>query len=505
MVDQEPKTPGHEEAIVPVKPGFKDPRRSVANTEARKSRSSSPIMGAALVALVVAAVVVFFVLPNWVEDQGVDEAVVEAVEPQAPEDSEEPALTPEELEVLRLEAESLLALLLTQQGDLEEQSAVEWGGEDFERHQSLSREGDDAFLANAFQDAVPAYAQALELGGALLDRSAGLITAALTAGEEALDAGNSTVALEQFELVLRIEVGNSRGQAGLLRAQQLPQVLALTQSGEELERNGDLEEAGGAYREALAIDGLWAPARSALAAVNALILSREFDMLMSQGLSALAQEEYSEAYEHFTLALALRPNSQDALNGQTQAEQGQQLDEIALAEARALAFESRELWAMAIRLYTEALETDATLMFAQQGLSRAQGRADLDAKMVNLIENPNLLFGDRVLNDAEVLLVEAHGILEPGSRLGGQINDLGRLVLLASTPIPVEILSDEQTEVTVYRVGELGRFMVKQLELRPGSYTAVGSRDGYVDVRQTFNVIPGGVIEPIRVECVDPI
>ena len=228
-------------------------------------------------------------------------------------------------------------------------------------------------------------------------------------------------------------------------------------------------------------------------------------MLMSQGLSALAQEEYGDAYEHFTLALALRPDSQDALNGQTQAEQGQQLNEIALAEARALAFESRELWAMAIRLYTEALETDATLTFAQQGLSRAQGRADLDAKMVNLIENPNLLFGDRVLNDAEVLLVEAHGILEPGSRLGGQINDLGRLVLLASTPIPVEILSDEQTEVTVYRVGELGRFMVKQLELRPGSYTAVGSRDGYVDVRQTFNVIPGGILEPIRVECVDPI
>ena len=265
MVDQEPKNLGHEEAIVPVKPGFKDPRPSVAAPEARKSRSSTPIVGVALVALVVAAVVVFFVLPNWVEDQGADEAVVEAVEPQAPEDSEEPALTPEELEVLRQEAESLLALLLTQQGDLEEQSAVEWGGEDFERHQSLSREGDDAFLANAFQDAVPAYAQALELGGALLERSADLITAALTAGEGALDAGNSAVALEQFELVLRIEAGNSRGQAGLLRAQQLPQVLALTQSGEELERSGDLEEAAGAYREALAIDGLWAPARSALA------------------------------------------------------------------------------------------------------------------------------------------------------------------------------------------------------------------------------------------------
>ena len=462
-------------------------------------------MGVAAGGLIIAAVVVFFVLPSWVADQAAEEPVVEAVQPDAPEEPQEPELTPEELEALSQEAEGLLAQLLTQQGQLEEQSAAEWGGEDFERYQTLSGEGDDAFLVNAFQDAVPAYAQALELGEILLERSIDLIAAALTAGDEALEVGNSTVALEQFELVLSIEAGNSRAQAGLLRAQQLPQVLELMRTGEESERSGDLEEAAGAYREALAIDGQWAPARSALTAVSTLIQNREFDTLMSQGLSALAQGEYGDAHESFTQALALRPDSQEALNGQTQAEQGQKLDAIALAEARALAFESRELWPMAIRLYREALETDATLAFAQEGLERAQGRADLDAKMVNLIDNPNLLFGDRVLGDAETLLAEAREIPEPGPRLDGQVNDLGRLVRLASTPIPVEIHSDGLTEETIYRVGQQGTFTVKQLQLRPGSYTAVGSRDGYVDVRQTFNVIPGRAIEPIRVECVDPI
>lgn len=463
------------------------------------------MLGLALGLLILLAAIVIFVLPNWVEEQQEQAPVVEAVEPEAPTEPVAPALTPEELEALREEAESLLALLLTQQGQLDEQSAAEWGGEDFERYQTLSREGDDAYLVDAYYDAVPAYSEALELGEALLERSVDLIAAALTAGDEALEAGNATVALEQFQLVLSIEAANARAQAGLLRAQQLPQVLALMQDGEELERAGDLEDAAEAYREALAIDGLWAPARAALTAVNTRIQNSEFDALMSRGLSALAQEEYGDAYEIFTQALALRPDSEDALNGQTQAEQGQKLDQIALAEARALAFESREVWEMAIRLYRDALETDATLAFAQQGLERAQGRADLDAKMVHLIDNPNLLFGDRVLADAEALLAEAREIPEPGPRLDGQINDLGRLVGLASTPIPVEIHSDGQTEVTVYRVEALGTFMVKQLQLRPGSYTAVGSRDGYVDVRHTFNVIPGRALEPIRVECVDPI
>jgi len=504
VVDQRPENPGHEEAIVPVKPGLKG-ARSVVSRDVPERRRSVPVLGVALVILVAVAAVVFFVLPTWVAEQEGEEPAAEVVQPELPAAPEAPSLTPEELEALRAEAESLLALLLSQQGQLDGQSAAEWGGEDFERYQALSREGDDAYLADAFYDAVPAYSQALELGEALLERSVDLIAAALSAGHMALEAGNASVALEQFQLVLGIEAGNARAQAGLSRAQQLPEVLALMQTGEELERAGSLEEAAQSYREALAVDGLWAPARSALAAVTTLIQNRRFDTLMSQGLSALAREEYGDAYDIFTQALVLRPGSSDAVDGQTQAEQGQKLDQIALAEARALAFESRELWEMAIRLYRDALETDSTLAFAQEGLERSQLRADLDLKLSNLIDNANLLFDDRVLSDAEQLLVEARGIPDAGPRLGEQISDLGRLVRLASTPIPVELHSDEQTEVTVYRLGPLGKFSVKQVELRPGSYTVLGSRDGYVDVRQTFSVIPGRELAPIRVECVEPI
>ena len=61
---------------------------------------------------------------------------------------------------------------------------------------------------------------------------------------------------EQFSLVLSIEPENADAQAGLLRAQRLPEVLALVREGDDLERSGDLEEAVRAYREAVVIDGL---------------------------------------------------------------------------------------------------------------------------------------------------------------------------------------------------------------------------------------------------------
>jgi len=78
-------------------------------------------------------------------------------------------------------------------------------------------------------------------------------------------------------------------------------------------------------------------------------------------------------------------------------------------------------------------------------------------------------------------------------------------VELASKPIQVRLESDQLTSVTLYRVGALGAFAAKEVELRPGTYTAIGSRDGYRDVRQTFTVRPGRNLAPIRLVCIEPI
>ena len=505
MEDSAPQNPSHEETIVPVRPGLKG-AKPVAPREERSMVTRTPILGISLGALLVVAAVVIFVLPDWVAEQQSQEPVTEVVEPaEVLVEPAGPVLTAEELEALREEAERLLALLLPQQARLDAQTVSDWGGEDFEQYQASSREGDDAYLDDLFQDAIPAYTRAHELGEALLTRSVDLIDAALAAGQEALEVGNSTVAAEQFQLVLAIEPENARAQAGLLRAERLPEVLALMGRGGESEQAGRLEEAAQAFRDALELDELWAPARSALTSVNARLQARRFDSLMSQGFGALADQEYGDAYDFFGAAIGIRRDSREALDGQAQAEQGQKLDQIALVEARALAFERRELWEQAIRLYRDLLETDATLTFAQEGLERTQLRGDLDLKLTNLIENPNLLFDDRILNDANELLADARAVAEVGPRLEEQTANLGRLVRLASTPVAVELHSDAMTEVTLFRVGALGNFNVKQVELRPGTYTLVGSRIGFRDVRETFTVLPGRKLAPILVQCVESI
>ncbi len=494
----------HEQTIVAVDPGLRSAAspRAVPRTARRGGRAAA--LGVAAVALA-ALLGVFVWLPRAVEDSAERRAAAPAPAEVAPPEPAAPALTPEEAEALREQAEGLLARLLTQQQGLEEQGAPGWGGEQWLEYTGVARSADDAYLADDFRAAVASYEQALSLGEALEQRSRDLVARALAAGAQALEAGNAALALEQFDLVLGIDPENAEAAAGRARAERLPEVLALVARGDERREAGALEEAAAAYAEAVELDGEWQPARTALADTRRAIEDARFESLLSRGYAALEAEQYGDAAEHFAAALAMRPNAAAPRDGLAQAEQGQKLDQIALAEARGLAFERRELWEQAIAQYEAALEADPTLAFAQAGLERASVRADLDAKLAHLIANPNLLFDDAVLGDAEALLADARAVEEPGPRIEGQIAELGRLITLATTPVRVELRSDERTEVTLYRVGKLGTFAAKEVELRPGTYTALGSRNGYRDVRRTFTVLPGREPPAIDIVCSEPI
>lgn len=503
MTEQRPDS-RNEDTIVAVRPGLE--RRGSRTAPGRRPTREGLWLGLASVALLALVLAVFFVLPRLVErpaPEPGDRAAGTAEETPAAPDA--PERSPEELERLEAEAEQRLADLLNQQERLEDRSVERWGGEDWARYEELERTGDDAFLADDFERATDAYETALDVGRGLLERSDEIVGSALAAGRTAFMAGNAEQALEQLDLVISIDADHEEARRLHARAEKLPEVLELVDRGETLRRQGDYEDARAAYEDALEIDPSWPAARQALEAVEARLRERRFESLLSSGFAALGREDWDQATARFNEALEMRPGSADARDGLAEAEAGRQLDEIELAEARAAAFERRELWQRAIEQYEAALDTDPTLEFAQQGLARARSRADLDAKLERLIAEPTLLFDDGVLADSRRLLEQARPLAEPDTRLDSQVAELERLVELASTPVTVELRSDEMTEVTVYKVGEIGTFASTEIEVRPGRYTIVGSRRGYRDVRETITVLPDENPGPVTIVCEEQI
>ncbi len=232
---------------------------------------------------------------------------------------------------------------------------------------------------------------------------------------------------------------------------------------------------------------------------------RAYARAMSEGLAALDGHDYAAAKAAFARAATLKPDSPQGADGLAQAEAGLTLQAVADHRERALAFETEERWQDAAREYAAVLALDATIRFAQEGLTRCVARAELSDRLDYHLRHPERLSSAEVLESADELLDEASAAIPTGPRLHQLIDQLRHLVTVASTPVRVTLLSDNSTDVVIYRVGPLGRFTSRELDLRPGTYTVMGKRSGYRDVRRKLEVAPGQQPEPLMVRCEEEI
>jgi tetratricopeptide (TPR) repeat protein len=263
---------------------------------------------------------------------------------------------------------------------------------------------------------------------------------------------------------------------------------------------GSLSAAQSDYLEALRLDPQSREARAGLQGVKSRMAEEEFRRWMAEGLAALNAGDVATAQARLHKARALRPEASEVREALAQAEARLRSSRIEALRQKALSGEQREDWAGALAAYEEALALEPNLHFALQGKERCAALAALERRMRFFVNQPEALGSDTQLEKAVSLLQDLQTAPPAGPRFAAEVEKLKALVQTAKTPVRITIESDNLTEVSVYRVGKLGRFDVRNLSLRPGTYIMVGSRDGYRDERVEVVVKPGP--EPIRVTLV---
>jgi tetratricopeptide (TPR) repeat protein len=273
------------------------------------------------------------------------------------------------------------------------------------------------------------------------------------------------------------------------------------ESGSRHEKNGNISFAHADYQEALQLDPESKEARQALTRVKGQIRDGEFQALMSEGLTALHNNNYKLARTKLLKAKSFRPQSREVQDALAQVDQSIRLANIETYRQKATAAEQAENWEQALNAYQQALKFDSNVQFAARGKQRSLKFIRIDKRINFFLKQPAALESDRQLDNAIQLIAEIEEIDPKGPRLKDQFDKLTRLVAAAQTPIKIILESDTFTEVAVYKVGKLGRFASQELSLRPGTYTVVGTRDGYQDVRQKIIIKPGQGPVRIAVKC----
>ena len=108
---------------------------------------------------------------------------------------------------------------------------------------------------------------------------------------------------------------------------------------------------------------------------------------------------------------------------------------------------------------------------------------------------------DKVFNQAQQILETSRNIERIGPKMAKLLQTLDSLIRIASVPLDVIIESDQLTEVKIFKVAQMGSFKQRSLSLRPGIYTAQGSRKGYKDQIIEFRIEPDSQGQRISIIC----
>jgi serine/threonine protein kinase/Flp pilus assembly protein TadD len=230
-----------------------------------------------------------------------------------------------------------------------------------------------------------------------------------------------------------------------------------------------------------------------------------FERALSHGLTALAAGRMAEARQAIDRAIELRPQDPGAQSALAQLLAEERRVRLAKLQAEAQQLTAAEQWQAAVARYAAMLDIDANLQGARNGLAEAQARASLNQQLEQALARADRFNDDAVAGPARQLVAQASAVPAPGPVLRAQIERLNAQLTLAAQPVSVSFESDNQTSVVIYKVGTLGVFSSRTLELRPGPYVVVGTRDGYRDVRRNIRVDPAGNMPPVVIRCEEAI
>lgn len=407
-------------------------------------------------------------------------------------------MTPEALDQVRASFEQRLAALETR-------GAGFWGGPEFAVAKTRAAEAVGANDAGSPQLAAKRLNEGLRLLGLVEARANQALATQLATGDKALAAGQGEVAKQAYESARRIDANNRRAQEGLQRVRNLGGVLPLLADGENAEAANDFARAVQDYSQALSLDPNNSKAKAGLARAHAAFGDDSYAKAVGAGFASLGAGRLEEARIAFEKARGIRPSGTEAATGLSRVGAALRARGFASTRQRGAGLESEERWTDAANEYDAALRVDPSLVFAQQGKARALARSELNDNLQALIDRPERLASPAVRAEADTLIKRA-AVQEPaGPVLRSQIARLQILLPGFDVPVRIEMLSDNATQVQIQRVGTFGTFNKREIELKPGKYTVVGTRPGFRDVRRDVTIAPGGDVQTISVSCVEPI
>ena len=392
---------------------------------------------------------------------------------------------------------------LNLQAEAEADNIAQWGKEDYTACIKMARQANELATKNLCADALHYYLLATDKLHAILRSKQERLEAAIKNGQNALENQDSATAISAFKMALSIDPENTVAVHGLKRAKNIDRVIDLYHKGLALEKQGKINLAAAHMKKALQTDHEFKPAAEALHRINARINDLMYQKEMSRFFAALRKKDFATAHHAINAAARLKPKDRAIHEAVLSLKDKETRAKLSSLQNRCIGFRKAERWEDVITVCETAKKIDPDAAFFIQQKQEAKRRLAIDRKLQSIIARPERLQEKGPLEEARQTLRYARSIPGTWPRLESRIKSVDRLIANALKKIRVTLHSDKLTHVIIYRVKDLGRFTKQELFLHPGTYTVVGRRPGYRDIRISFRVKDQPV--DIHIACEEPI
>lgn len=286
---------------------------------------------------------------------------------------------------------------------------------------------------------------------------------------------------------------------------RLPKVLSLMRDAVTARVENDLQREASLLREIIDLDPTREEQKARLATVVSTIRENQFASYISKGMTGVEQRNLGQAQSNLRKAQQLF-KTRDAVS--LLASQVETLRLEIEAEAlvkKGIQSSSADEWEQARAHFIAANKILPDNKESLDGFQLSSKIIDLKKKVTGHLNKPERLSNASVADSVEVLLEDVKVFEDFSPSLKARSQELSAFAIVYSTPVPVMVVSDGETQVSVRGVGQVGKTTGRTINLKPGTYSFEGKRPGYIAKLIKVEIPPGAQNISIEVICDEPI
>lgn len=360
----------------------------------------------------------------------------------------------------REQALETLETLMARLQPLEEKGVQIWAPDEYKRLVESVTTGEQLYNEQRFREARDEYSYALLQVGALERKLDPTFNALLEQAVGFISAKQYDDALTALDTARLIKPQN-QDVAALINTAQNGEAIdrLIVKASFALEENQP-SEALPLLQEAISLDPTRADVRRLIVTAQNLARQMAFQANMQEGYTALDGRNFTDAISLFKKAIVLEPGNGEATSALVLAEKQKLADDLSQLERRASTAMADENWAQAIQHYQDALNLKSDASFANTGLARATFFNEKQSQLTDLLSKPDRLADNAVASYASSILAALDSVELP-PKFAQSKAELEQALSAYSAPVQVTLVSDNRSTVTLLRRESFSPFRKK--------------------------------------------